>query len=277
MSDIEQALDRIETRLRRVGVRRMRRPRGTADLDALIAEIAPVRLPEAVEVWWRAVDTTSFPIEPWPRPCDPRFALSTWRSYQDEFVGVVPRCLVPVAYESHVVLSVEGDQPGGPGGEILRWAVDDQGSFSYVVPSWADLLECYVDVIDAGAYEVRRGVIALETEILDGAIRARCTGVRVEDRFPGAAMRFADAGRWPARWQRSSRLDPADRRPRGRTLTIAEILAASPRPEVAGTIVGRVVRLGGTTGGCLATVDDGTGTISVWCPAATCVWGPTNG
>src|SRR5262245_24058754 len=277
MSDIEQALDRIETRLRRVGVRRMRRPRDTRDLDELIAEIAPVRLPEAVEAWWRTVDTRRFPIQPWPSPCDPAFALSTWRSYRDEFVGVVPRCLVPVAYESHVVLSVEGDQPGTTGGEILRWAVDDGGSFSYVVPSWADLLECYVDVIDAAAYEVDHGVVRLETEILDGAIRARSTGVRVEDRFPGPTMRFADASQWPARWQRSTGLDPGDRRPRGRTVTIAEVMAVAPGTTVTGTTVGRAVRLARPSGGCLAMVDDGTGTISVWCPSAACVWGPKNG
>jgi hypothetical protein len=277
MSDIERALDRLATRLQRIGARSMAPPPDTRALDELIAQIAPVSLPEAVETWWRRVDTQRLPIDAWPSPCDPGFALSTWRDYQEELVGVAPRCLVPVAYSSMVVLSVEADQPGAPAGEILRWTVDGPGSFSYVVPTWADLLECYVDVIDAGACEVRDGVIVLEHEILDGAIRARSSDVRVEDRFPGREMHFADASHWPARWQRSSGIDAGDRRPRGRTVTVVDVLATAPGTRVAGTIVGRVVGLAGTAGGCLATVDDGTGTIAVWCPAAVCVWGPTNG
>ena len=270
-SDIERAIDRIRDRLRRVGVRDISAPKHTRGLDELVRAIEPLRLPDEVLHWWRTVDVASLPIWAWLQPCTPEFALETWQSYQDEFVGVVPRCLVPVAAGT---LSVEAHQPDLRGGDIIKWSRVDGGWFRYVVPTWPDMLECYVDAIDAGAYEVRDGVALLEDDIVEGAARARASHVEVTGRYPTREMHFADASQWPGHWQRSNGIGPADRAARGRTLTIADVHVSEADTSVDGTIVGRVIWLAGNSDGCLVTVDDGTGSLDVWCPAEVCIWGP---
>lgn len=274
VTDIERTLDRLRGRLSRAGARPLRRPPDTVELDELIAAIAPMRLPEAVETWWRLVDVSSFPMQPFPRPCRPDRALRTWTSYQEEFVGVVPRCLVPVASDSAGILSVDVDATDSRGGDVVGWAVDDGGMFEHVASSWIDVLECYVDVIDAGAFELRRGVVMPELEILEGALRARRSDTVLPPRYPARTMRFATPADWPLHWQRATGIRPGDRQPRGRTLTIGEILAAPLGTRLRGTIVGRVVGLVGSAGGALASVDDRSGRLDVWCPAAACTWGP---
>lgn len=274
VTDIERTLDRLRGRLRRAGARPLRLPPDTVDLDALIAAIAPLRLPETLETWWRSVDVAQFPMQPFPRPCRPERALRTWESYQEEHVGLVPRCLVPVASDSAGILSVDVDTTDSLSGDVVGWAVDDPGAFEHVAASWADVLECYVDVIDAGAFELRRGIVMPEPEIVDGALRARRSDTLLPPRYPARTMRFASPAEWPLQWQRASGIRPSDRRPRGRTLTIGEILAAPLGTRLRGTIVGRVVGLVGRSTGTLAIVDDRSGRLDVWCPAAACIWGP---
>lgn len=257
MTDIERTLARLRGRLRRVGARPLRTPPDTIDLDALVEAIAPLELPEAVETWWRSVEVASFPMQPFPRPCRPDHALRTWT----EHTGVVPRCLVPVASDSATVLAVDVSPEAA--GDVVSWAVEDPELFEYVATGWDDILECYVDVIDAGAYELRRGMVMPEPEILDGALRARRSDVVLPARYPARRMRFAGPNDWPAHW-----------RPHGRTLTIGEILAAPHGTRLRGTIVGRVVGLVGGAAGALAIVDDRSGRLDIWCPAATCTWGP---
>jgi hypothetical protein len=274
VTSIGSTVDRLRGRLRRVGARPLRTPVDTTDLDALIDAIAPLQLPDEVETWWRTVDVASFPMQPFPRPCRPDSSLRLWQQYQDEWVGVTPRCLVPVAYDSMVVLSVDVDRTDTLGGDVFAWAVDSHGAFEHVAGSWVDVVECYVDVIDAGAYELRRGIVMPESEILDGALRARRTDTVVPPRYPARKMQFANAAQWPMHWQRASGIAPSDRRPRGRTLTIGDVLAAPRGARLRGTIVGRVVGLVGGSAGSLAIVDDRSGRLDIWCPAATCTWGP---
>lgn len=271
MSDIERAIDRIRDRLGRIGMRDISAPKHTRAVDDLVRAIEPLRLPDEVLHWWRTVDVTSLRILASLQPCTPEFALETWQSYQDEFVGVVPRCLVPVATGT---LSVEAHQPDLPGGQIIKWSRVDEGWFRYMAPTWPDMLECYVDVIDAGAYEVRDGAALLEADIVEGAARARSAHVELVGRYPTSEMLFADASQWPSHWQRSNRIDPADRATRGRTLTIADVHTSDAGTSIDGTIVGRVVSLVGNSDGRLVAVDDGTGSLDVWCPADVCMWGP---
>ena len=51
-------------------------------------------------------------------------------------------------------------------------------------------------------------------------------------------------------------------------------MRAAQNGPVSGRIAGDVVRLAGSSAGLLAVVDDGTGTLDVWCPAGTGPWGP---
>jgi hypothetical protein len=93
----------------------------------LSSAIRPLQLPEALTRWWATVDTGFLPFQAWPTPRDPDFALQLWRSYQEEFPGVVPRCLVAAAYDAHVVVSVEANQRAETAGDVIRWAVDELG------------------------------------------------------------------------------------------------------------------------------------------------------
>ncbi len=201
MSDIDGAIDRLRDRLRRIGAGDITEPGDTTGLQALSSAIRPLQLPEALTRWWETVDTDSLPFQAWPMPRDPDFALQLWQSYQDEFPGVVPSCLVAAAYDAHVVVSVEASQRAEAAGDVIRWAVDDWGSYSYVAPSWADVVECYVDVMHAGAYEFVRGTALLDNATLDAAIRARLSEAEVAQRFPGRDVYLPDASHWPPRWQ----------------------------------------------------------------------------
>jgi hypothetical protein len=201
VSDIDRAIDRLRDRLRQIGARDTTEPGDTTGLQALSSAIRPLQLPEALTRWWATVDTGSLPFQAWPTPRDPDFALQLWRSYQEEFPGVVPRCLVAAAYDAHVVVSVEANQRAETAGDVIRWAVDDWGSYRYVAASWAHVVECYVDVIDAGAYEFVQGTAVLDTETLDAAIRARLSEAEVAQRFPGRDVYLPDASQWPPRWQ----------------------------------------------------------------------------
>jgi hypothetical protein len=139
-----------------------------------------------------------------------------------------------------------------------------------VLTFWRDSQIRRVPEID----ELRQDTVMLDDATLDGAIRARSASAQIDHRYPARTMHFVDPSQWPPRWQRSTGVDPADRLPRGRTLTIAEVLASAPGTRVDGSIVGRVVGLSGNSDGRLAAVNDGTGSIDVWCPATTCIWGP---
>jgi hypothetical protein len=280
VTDMDSVVERFLDRLAKAGAREISPPtdRTTANLEALIDTIAPLKLPHAVERWWRLVDMFRFPWDPFPEPSGPDVALEMWKSYREEFVGVVPSCLATVAYSSMVVLSVELDQPGAPGGEIVRWAVDDGMSFDYVASSWTEVLKSYIDVLDAGAYtcDPRYGIVRPDEDVLDAALHARRVEAGPPGRYPEESMMLANPSQWPPHWQQADHIDPGDRRPRGRTLTIGEILAAPPGVSVEGTVVGRVIDfIGGTDR--LVAVDDGTGVLDIFCPAAACLWGPAGG
>jgi hypothetical protein len=52
------------------------------------------------------------------------------------------------------------------------------------------------------------------------------------------------------------------------------VLAAAAGSAVSGTIQARVTSLAGSGAGSRVAVDDGTGVLDLWCPAAVCTYGP---
>ena len=75
--DIDVAIDRLIPAHERAGLDPVRpAPAGVGDELARIREqIAPLRLPEQVDRFWRRVDPSTIRVEPVPRPSGPRFSL----------------------------------------------------------------------------------------------------------------------------------------------------------------------------------------------------------
>jgi hypothetical protein len=68
---------------------------------------------------------------------------------------------------------------------------------------------------------------------------------------------------WPAPWLASLGLDATPPALEGATLTISQLVELSDHGDASGTIVGKVVRFGAWAKEWSATVDDGTGTLSL--------------
>jgi hypothetical protein len=68
---------------------------------------------------------------------------------------------------------------------------------------------------------------------------------------------------WPAPWLASLGLDPTPPSLHGATCTVAELLDRAAETDVTATIVGKIVRFGGWAHEWSATVDDGTGRLSL--------------
>lgn len=233
--------------------------------------LAPYALPPDLRRLWERVDFWSLPV--WGRLPDPlgaRLALEIYRQNLDEFPLLFgPPLLFPIARHSGDQLSVELVSRWGPGGAVFSQPTGAD-SLRLEYASVADLLEVYAELIEEGRFERwdnGRGALSYEDE------RAK-QEARLGDvpREIGAAP-----AHWPAHWLESAGLDLREREPLGSTHTIAELVSESRHGPIDARIVGKVVRLGGSSDGVLALVSDGDGAVFVFCPVAATVWGPTFG
>ncbi|WP_066586657.1 hypothetical protein [Cellulomonas timonensis] len=278
---IDTAIDRLTAAYASAGLPPLRPP--SADVDALIAQanatIHPLRLPEQLETLWRRVDPTSLVVAPHPALTAPELALSTWVSHRDDFPGMTPQLLFPVCYESHSFLFVELDAPGQPGGACLDWAFAGS-AFTVVAADLAAYLDLMAAMIELGEVREHRVLGRVHYEFdPDGrwpeyqeALLARALPL------PGLGDRVVldeDVRLWPAHWLAADGVTAHDRYPQGATTTVGTLLLeAGAGAEASGTIQARVVSLVGSGDGARITVDDGTGTLDVWCPAPVCRFGP---
>jgi len=205
------------------------------ELEELAAAIDPYRLPPELERFWQGGELPQF----WPELIGPSLAFTLYRQNVAAFPHCGPPNLLPVAYESHVFLSVDLET-----GEVWRWALDED-AYELVQPSFAALLEAV-----AGG-----------------------------EREPGAVLRRIDRNvdGWPQAWHAASGIDVHDREPRGATHTIDSLTGTRPG-TVPGPvrIAGEVVRLAGAGGDYYAVVDDGTGSLEVRCPTGVSPWMPVH-
>lgn len=203
------------------------------ELEELAAAIEPYRLPPELERFWQGHELPQF----YPELIGPSLALTLYRQNVAEFPHCGPPLLLPVAYESHVFLSVDLET-----GEVWRWALDED-AYQLVYPTFAELLDA-----------VARG-------------RPGAPMRRVD--------RHVDA--WPPAWLAAGGIDLRDREPRGATHTIASLIGTRPGTVPGPVrIAGEVVRLAGAGGDYYAVVDDGTGTLDVRCPAGASAWTPVH-
>jgi hypothetical protein len=205
-------------------------------------------------------------------PCDPEDALETHRMNQELFPGLFgPPLLFPIARKSESQCSIElsdGERRGG--------VVVDYGDFSHhlLYPTFTDLVEAYAELVEAGEFEVQNTVGFTDRGAEYRQQQARWQRSDIGDRFGGAREVGLDPRDWPAHWRASAGLRDGDDLPLGATHTVAELVEASARAPFEGRIAGRVVQAFGIGGDTIDVVDDGTGRVAVWCPAAVGAYGP---
>lgn len=280
-SAIDVAVDRLRAAYRDAGLAPIRPAgAGTARILADIKlEIAPLRLPVELERFWQLVDPRTITVAPYPHPTDADFALDSWKSHRDEFPGMTPRLLFPLAYESHGFLLVELSDGDSQGGAVLEWGY--AGSPFYLrfaaVSAYVELLATMIECDEFTRHEgENRSWIEFDPERRwEGAQAARLTAAQPLPGLGAAREIDEDVRHWPAHWLASNGLNAETSSPRGASSTVADLLfGAAAGSAVSGTIQARVTSLAGSGAGCRVAVDDGTGVLDLWCPAAVCTYGP---
>lgn len=278
--DIDVALDRLIAAHERAGLDPVGpAPAGVGDELARIREqIAPLRLPEQVDRFWRRVDPSTIRVAPVPRPSGPRFSLDGWLMHCETRPLMYPRLLFPVCYESHAFLSVELEDGRGSGGPLLAWeyAGDGYRVAAASLADYVDLLAMWIEVREFSYvhHEGRSWPVFHHEgdwkQVRDARVRAAGTLGPL-----GAGPRHIgeQPKDWPAHWLAAEPLDTDALRPRGATTTISDLLArAAAGGEATGTIQVRVGRTTFSDAGGRWEVSDGTGALDLWCPAAVMIY-----
>ena len=269
----DSAIERLDDALRAAGFEALAPAADPAAVEEVDAALAPYSLPPDLRRFWERVDFPSLRVHGWslPEPCDPRGALAVYRGNQEPgyFPLGGPPLLFPFAAVSGDQWSVELASSWGPGGCVVS---QPTGELRVAYPSFADLLEAYAELLEEGRFQ-RDGAYGAfpheaERELQEARLRA------LDPLFGDPHSIGEDPTTWPAHWLESAGIDLGARAPQGRTRTIAEPAAAA---AAGGSIDGTVVRLIGSSAGSLVTVEDGTGSIDIWCPAGTSPWGPVHG
>jgi hypothetical protein len=238
---IDASIDALVAALAARGFPAPEQPASDADLRALEAEIAPMRVPADVRRWWERVDDETLPDLAFPALIGPREALDAWREVKRDFRSSQPLALVLVGYASWNCLSVELDTPDVPGGAVFRYGYDG-GDFLLVDRCFADWVARFAAAVAAGHDE----------DAIEDALEAH---VLEEREHPLYA--------WPKHWQRAAGLRPEDLEPpRGATTTLRDLLKTDPAAPATATLVARLeidrVDGDGESDGVRVKVDDGT-------------------
>lgn len=278
---LDDAVGRLAAAYRSAGLPPIRRADAGIDrtLGEIQREIAPLRLPDELRQFWQLVDPLTITVAPYPHPTDARFALDSWKSHRDEFPGMTPRLLFPVAYESHGFLFVELEDGRGHAGAILEWGY--AGSPFYVrfgaLRDYVDLLATMIELGELTHHEREtHSWVEFDPERRwADAQTVRLANVQPLPRLGSVREIDEDVRQWPEHWLASNGLTSESRVPRGATTTVAELLhGAAGGTAMRGTIRATVTRLAGSGGGSRVAVDDGTGVLDLWCPAAVSIYGP---
>jgi hypothetical protein len=277
---VDDALDGLCRASRSVGIPDPSPPTDLGDLEALEAEIAPMRIPADVRRFWERVDASTLRIEPYPGLHGPDFALTAWRMSRDEFTSAQPLALVQIAYTSQMCMSAELDVGDLAGGALFEWDVVD-GPFIRRyngIAEWLHYLERLIAVGNMRRRDTERGPFLHVPDPDRWAEERETRPVPERHPFHGEKTSVGrDILEWPEHWQRAAGLRPEHLALRGATHSIAELLATPSEQRVRATIVAQVVDLAG--GGTWARVraDDGTGRLDVFCPEGTTLLGPRSG
>jgi hypothetical protein len=274
--DIDVALDRLIAAHERAGLDPIGpAPAGVGEhLERIREQIAPLRLPEQVDRFWRRVDPNTIKVAPMPRPSDPKFSLDGWLMHCETRPLTYPRLLFPVFYESHMFLSVELEDGHGSGGPLLAWeyAGDGYRVAAASLADYIDLLAMWIEVREFSyVHHEGRSWPVFNHEGDWKQMRDARVSIGGPLGSLGAGPRHIrqDPKDWPAHWSAADCLDADTLRPRGATTTIADLLArAATGVEATGTIQVSIGRKTFSDTGGRWEVSDGTGSLDLWCPPA---------
>jgi hypothetical protein len=250
---IEDALDDFLAAIAEQGKPAPEEPISADDLVTVEEAVKPLLLPPSIVATWLRFQTGDSTVLTWMPMLPALRGLELWRQ---DFPASI---LFPLAYESQEFLLVELTTSTTPGGALFRWGYDA----SPAQPVFPDLETAFACAAEGWR---RRVLSTWESPTQDAWTRLRATYSQAAD-YPEHLAPFEeiDLARplsWPRVWQEASGIDPAAAEPRGKTTTIRALR------DGRGTIIGRIAGLSGTAAGSRAVVDDGTGELVVWCPAA---------
>jgi hypothetical protein len=273
--DIDSAVTSLGDALVDAGFERPRPPRDVDWLAEHNATVAPLRLPEQLERFWRLVDPATLQAVVFPRFTSPEFALDSWRRMREEFPHQEPHNLLLIGYESWNCMWIELDDDDQRGGTLFDGRLDADAFFRRCndLEDWLDRI---VELIAAGSAERIDATSGSYLRVVDPRDELALAAPRDLPRHPLYRDQTAigrDTLSWPAHWQRASGIDPRDAEPRGATHTIADVLASDPASELCATAAGQVVDLGGSSTSVRVRVSDGTGAIDISCRAVTTPFG----
>lgn len=279
---IDEGIEGIRQAARRVGVVLADMPAGTPGwlLEEMDWAVAPMRLPEGLRALLSRHDLGRFPVTASPAPLSPRAALALWSGELARIPAAVPRCLFPLAHDgmSFTFVELAGPEPEDAGGQVWAWSFGAQ-RFELLATDVSDWLALLARAIVTGAYTSRTGGASPGTarvHVPPDAFRAlAATRMRRLPEEVAPARRIgARAETWPAKWLISSGLLPADLRPRGAGLPIADLIARAATESLTATIAGEVVDLVGDPAGVFALTTEGDAELWVYCPRDVSLAGP---
>lgn len=274
---IQAAVERLQRALAAVQAPPLGRQTNPGALRDVAAAVAPLRLPVEVEQFWTLVHgySSTFTCFPHPRATDPDFALACWQDHRSQ-PGMTPDLLFPVCYESHAFLLAELEGPHGPGGACFTWAYGDV-PFVLVAADLTAYLEVAAQTLESRRVGPDRYDATAFPNARDDWFRE---ALREELRraphptYGDAAEIGSDPASWPRHWLDSVGPAAKEQHARGVTTTIAALHAAGGASLSTGRVHAVVDELWWSADGIRATIDDGTGTIDVWCPAGVTMFGP---
>ena len=276
---IDAAIDRLVASYKAEGLPAIQR---SGKVDRMIAkinaEIAPLTLPRELERFWKLVDPTSVTVAPYPQLMTLDFALNSWTMLRDEFPGQSPRLLFPVCYESHGYLFVELEDGRGSGGICLESSPG--ADFTVRFPTFAAYIDLIATMVELGEYmrherETHTWVEFDPERRWNDAQSVRLSAAQPLPGFGHDREIDENPHRWPEHWRLADGLTPAVRSARGATTSIANLQRqADAGSDALGTIRAHVTSLAISGEGSRVSVNDGSGVLDMWCPAAVCTYGP---
>jgi len=274
--DVDAAIDRLDEALRSVGVAGLEPPGAVGPVAEVAAAVAPYVLPDELRIFWERVDAERVHVHTFPKIGSPASALSQLRIAREIAAPVpigLPPILLPVDYASHCYGVVELATECDEGGSFLEFEFEAMPFVSRSVADWLDLV---AELLSEGSFELHDGWAELDHPAVLANRLARLESSGPHPVYGDLRAIPGALESWPAHWLAASGIDLRSREPLGATCTIAELVGAPGTGLVAGRIHAEVVRLVGSAAGALVVVDDGSGTLDVWCPAGTSPWGPVH-
>ena len=256
MTRIEEAIDRlVRAYLTAGGSAAEFDPATAAELDALRQSVAPQLLPREMTVLWGTFQELGVPgiIDTNPL-CRVETAIGAQgHTFQS-------RALLSIGSGGRARCFLELDDAGGSGGGAVWTCEEFSPEMREAAPSLAALL-------DATATAWERGIVRLsEAHPFPWAAWDEAAWARLKaELLPRGRIAGSRPSGWLPRWLAAEGLIATDVVPRGPSSTIDALLAKGDAWRTAETVRGRVVSLVGANASG-ATLDDGTGRITVYVP-----------